>query len=95
MGWKRPFFTWFWVNYPPNINSGCVGGPNTDIVKHYPWVGNTQFLHGFGLITHQTSTVDEWEAQNTLTSSITEDILTMSTMDRVLSYLKTLSMGLR
>jgi len=39
--------------------------------------------------------VDEWEAQNTLTSSITEDILTMSTMDRVLSYLKTLSMGLK
>jgi hypothetical protein len=20
MGWKNPFFTWFWVNYPSNIN---------------------------------------------------------------------------
>jgi len=27
-------------------------------------------LHGFGLITHKTSMVDEWEAQNILTSSI-------------------------
>jgi hypothetical protein len=20
MGWKNPFFPWFWVNYPSNIN---------------------------------------------------------------------------
>jgi len=20
MGWNHPFFTWFWVNYPSNIN---------------------------------------------------------------------------
>jgi hypothetical protein len=27
-------------------------------------------LHGFGFITHKASMVDEWEAQNILTSSI-------------------------
>jgi len=29
-------------------------------------------LHGLGLITHKTSMVNEWEAQNILTSSITK-----------------------
>jgi len=32
--------------------------------------GKHPFLHGFRLITHKTSMVDEWEAQNILTSSI-------------------------
>jgi hypothetical protein len=27
MGWNHPFFTWFWVYYPPKINGGRMGGP--------------------------------------------------------------------
>jgi len=42
-----------------------------NFLKHYPWAWNTDFLHGFGWITHQRSMVDTWEAQNILTSSIT------------------------
>jgi hypothetical protein len=34
------------------------------------WVENTHVPHGFGFITHQTLTVDEWEAQNILTKTI-------------------------
>jgi len=26
-GFETPFFTWFWVYYPPKINGGRMGGP--------------------------------------------------------------------
>jgi hypothetical protein len=41
----------------------CYFNPQNMCLKH-------TFLHGFGFITHQTLTEDEWEAQNILTSSI-------------------------
>jgi hypothetical protein len=44
---------------------------------------HTFFLHGLGFITHQTLTVDEWKAQNILTSSISYDILGVLIMDWV------------
>jgi hypothetical protein len=56
---------------------------STDILKQNPWVGNTHFLHGFGLITHQILMIYEWEAQNILTRSISYDILGVLIMDMV------------
>jgi len=47
---------------------------------------HTFFLHGLGFITHQTLTVDEWKAQNILTSSISYDILGVLIMDWVHWY---------
>ena len=43
------------------------------------WVENTHVPHGFGFITHQTLTVDEWEAQNIFTVTISEDIMGLLT----------------
>ena len=45
-------------------------------------------MYGFGLNTHKRSMVDEKEAQNILTSYISEDILGLLIMDRVQSYIK-------
>jgi len=42
----------------------------SDTLIHNTWVGKAHFFYGFGLITHKTSMVDEWEAQNILTSYI-------------------------
>jgi hypothetical protein len=47
------------------------------------WVENNHFSHGFPFITHQTVTVDEWEAQNIFTGTISEDILGLLTMNMV------------
>jgi hypothetical protein len=43
---------------------------STDTLINNTLVRNSHFIHGLGLIIHQTSTVDEWEAKNNLTSSI-------------------------
>ena len=42
----------------------------SDTLIHNTWVGKAHFFYGLGLITHKTSMVDEWEAQNILTSYI-------------------------
>jgi hypothetical protein len=55
----------------------------TDILNYYKWVGNTHFLHGFGLITHQILMIYKWDAQNILTRSISYDILGVLIMDMV------------
>ena len=47
----------------------------TDILNYYEWVGNTQYFHGLGLITHPILMINEWEAQNILTRSISYIIL--------------------
>ena len=56
---------------------------STDILKQNPWVGNTHFLHGFGLRTHQILFIYEWGTQNILTRSISYDILGILIMDMV------------
>ena len=56
---------------------------STDMITHHPWVGNTHFLHGFGLITHQILMIYKWDAQNILTRSISCDILGVLIMDMV------------
>jgi hypothetical protein len=53
------------------------------MIKHHPWVGNTHFLHGFGLITYQILMIYKWDAQNILTRSISCDILGVLIMDMV------------
>jgi hypothetical protein len=45
------------------------------MIKQNPWVGNTHFLHGFWLSTHQIIMIYKWDAQNILTRSISYDIL--------------------
>ena len=53
------------------------------MIKQNPWVGNTHFLHGFGLITHPILMMSKWEAQNILTRSISYDIMGVLIMDMV------------
>jgi hypothetical protein len=53
------------------------------MIKQNPWVGNTNFLHGIGLITHQILMIYKWEAQNIFTRSISYDILDVLFMDMV------------
>jgi hypothetical protein len=45
--------------------------------------GEKRVFTWFSVFTHQTLTVDEWEAQNIFTGTISEDILGLLTMDMV------------
>ena len=57
-------------------------GTLTEII-HNTWVENNHFSHGFPFINHKALTVDEWEAQNILTKTITTHIMGLLTMDMV------------
>jgi len=58
-------------------------------------VGITHFVDGFWYITHQICMVDEWEAQNIFTGSITSDILGILTMDSDHCYFNPQNMCLK
>jgi len=59
---------------------------STDFLNYYKWVGNTHYFHGFGLITHQILMINEWEAKNILTRSISYDILRVLIKDTFYWY---------
>jgi hypothetical protein len=44
---KQPFFTWFSVYYPSNINSGWMGGPKyLDQNYYFTYYGTPNYEHG-------------------------------------------------